>query len=161
MTYRPSIQWVLIATVLAMLVFLHATPAVLAADAGNQSNNQDLNQSATLVAPEKNFQIDIYAQPNAQQQKRIGYGISGDRVTLLQQIGSNTGKTWNLVRFENPPYAKGWVSQEYLSVQNAQNFSQTDRHNGYFGSQKKQKDRAEKSLSNQKSDYANNQNQNQ
>lgn len=161
MTYRRSIQQVLLLTVLTIAIFLYATLNVLAEDAGNKSNNQDLSKSAMLVAPEKNFQIDVYAQPNAMQQKRTGYGLSGDRVKLLQQIGSNTGKTWNLVRFENPPYAEGWISEEYLSIQNANKPSQKEGHNGYFGSQKKKKVGAIKSLSNQKSDYANNQNQNQ
>ncbi|CAN1211735.1 SH3 domain-containing protein [Tumidithrix helvetica PCC 7403] len=157
---RCSIRQILLATVLAIFVFLQGTATAIAA-AGNQSNNQDLNQSATLVAPDKKIQIAIYAQPNAASQKRIGYGLSGDRVTLLQQVGSNTGKTWNLVRFENPPYAEGWVSQEFLSVQSANSPSQQDGQTGYFGSQKPQKDLAKQGFSSQKRDYSNNQNQNQ
>ncbi len=163
MNYRRSIQRFLLVIVLIIAIFLHTTLNALAKEVGNQSNNQDLNQSAMLVAPEKDFQIAIYAQPNAQQQ-RIGYGLSGDRLRLLQQVGSNTGKIWNLVRFENPPYAEGWVSGEYLSIpksiQNPNNPAQKKEVNGYLGGFQKQEARTPKSPSNQNSGYTNNQNQN-
>ncbi|MEO1349987.1 MAG: hypothetical protein AAFW84_14485, partial [Cyanobacteria bacterium J06635_15] len=49
--------------------------------------NQAINQPATLVSPEPTTEIAIYPKPEPRQ-RRSGYGIGGDRVTVLEQVGS-------------------------------------------------------------------------
>ncbi|MEO0536993.1 MAG: hypothetical protein AAF215_24430 [Cyanobacteria bacterium P01_A01_bin.123] len=86
--------------------------------AADYQGNQAINQPARLVSPEPETEIAIYPKPEPRQ-RRIGYGIGGDRVTVLEQVGSNQGTTWNHIRFDAPPYAEGWVQEEFVSFQAA------------------------------------------
>ncbi|MBF2029422.1 MAG: SH3 domain-containing protein [Oscillatoriales cyanobacterium C42_A2020_001] len=83
----------------------------------------------------------MYAKPSLKEQK-IGTGKGGDRVTILEQVGSNEGYTWNYVRFDNPPNLEGWVRTDYLSFQipkeppallRQSNQGRGDRQNAYQG----------------------------
>lgn len=88
-------------------------------------SNQDINQSVTLIAPEPNFKIGIYTRPDVKQ-PRVGYAKEGDRVTVLEQVGSNQGYTWDRVKFDDASKsrtAEGWIRSDYISFQ-----SQNSRH---------------------------------
>jgi len=78
--------------------------------------SNSMNQLAVLETPDAGAEISVYAKPGRQSQK-IGYGLGGDRVTVLEQVGSDEGYTWNYIRFENPPHAEGWVRTDHLSFQ--------------------------------------------
>lgn len=105
--------------------------------AADYPGNQAINQPATLVGPEPDTPIAIYPKP-ATRPGPVGYGISGDGVTVIEQVGSNQGITWDAVRFDNPPYAEGWVQAEFVSMPTAasqsnpsqQNPAQRDRYLG-------------------------------
>ncbi|MEM7064635.1 MAG: hypothetical protein AAF572_15930 [Cyanobacteria bacterium P01_B01_bin.77] len=99
--------------------------------------NQLLQQTATLVTPKLDDKISIYSQPNTRK-RRIGYGIEGDTVTVLEKVGSNAGITWNHIRFDNPPYADGWVQDKFLLLPTNTQKQQPSGRNGnrYLGNQK-------------------------
>jgi len=101
-----TITWICTSTFTSLWI----SPAAIAFQ-----SNQDLNQPATLVAPDPNFSIKIYDQP-ALGKKELGYGLSGDAVTVLQQVGSNNSQSWYLVKFDNEAKTEGWVSENYISV---------------------------------------------
>ena len=96
-----------------MFMMLIAVPA--ASWAAIQSNNQDINQSASLVAPEPDAKITIYLRPEANRQ-RAGYGVNGDAVTILEQVSDNQSVVWNHIRFDDAAAAEGWVQAEFLSL---------------------------------------------
>ena len=96
---------------LTIALWLFPVASILAAD--NQSN-QSMHQSALLVAPDPRDRISVYPQPNTRH-RRVGYGMSGDQVTILEQVGSNDGYTWNYVKFDAPPYLKGWIREDAIS----------------------------------------------
>jgi len=87
----------------------------LAWAAGNQSN-QDINQPAMLIAPNPEFKIKIYPKPDTTKHQ-IGYGLSGDRVTVIEQVGSNEGFTWNYVRFDDLSHVNGWIREDFVNFQ--------------------------------------------
>ncbi len=105
---------------IALLLILTPLPTLAA---GNQSN-QDLHQPAMLIAPDPDFKVSIYAKPELNQ-RRIGYGMGGDRVTVLEQVGSNEGFTWNLIRFDATANLQGWVQDKYVSLQPIEERSQS------------------------------------
>jgi hypothetical protein len=111
MNIKQSISLFLLA-IACIFANLWITPAAIAF-----ANNQDLNQPASLIAPEPNFMIKVYDQPNTSNPKNeLGYAMSGDKVTLLQEVGSNDSQGWYLVRFDNPTKSEGWISENYVSV---------------------------------------------
>lgn len=86
--------------------------------AANASSNQALNQSASLLAPEPDAKITVYLQPEVNDDS-AGYGVNGDAVTVLEQVSDNQSMIWNHVRFDNPPYAEGWVQEAFLALEAA------------------------------------------
>ncbi|WP_416674602.1 SH3 domain-containing protein [Egbenema bharatensis] len=112
MKIKSMVQAITILTIALLLGWASPAPMVVAA---NQSN-QDLNQPALLFSADSNHEISIYPKPDLHPH-RIGYGMSGDRVTILEQTGSNEGKTWSYIRLDKPPYQKGWVREDNISVQ--------------------------------------------
>lgn len=123
-------------TIAILMVVITSTLSVLAE--GNQSN-QGMHQPAQLVGPNPNFEIGVYARPGMQQ-KLIGYGFSGDRVTVLEQVGSNEGYIWDYIQFEPDSTMKGWVREDFIKLQDTssqesliQNFPKQDRD--YLGNQ--------------------------
>lgn len=140
MKIRQVFQAIFAITIAAMILFILPTSFVFAA--GNQ-NNQAMNKSALLVASEPNARINIYPKPNTHNH-RIGYGLSGDRVTVLEQVGSNEGYTWNHIRFDNSPYLEGWVREDSIFLEEMptrslstrqSNQSKYDSGNYYFSNQ--------------------------
>ncbi len=119
---------------IAIAVTLVINPPAWATDyQGNQAQ-----KTATLFAPEPDTKISIYASPQIDQ-RRTGFGKTGDAVTVLEQIGSNQDTVWNRIRFDNPPYAEGWVQEQYVALESArkqgsqsqqQGDNQGDRHLG-------------------------------
>ncbi len=86
---------------------------------GNQSfGNQSTEQPANLVSLEPNARIVIYLRPE-EGKNRVGYGIDGDSVTVIEQVSDNHSKVWNHIRFDNPPYAEGWVPETSISLKSA------------------------------------------
>lgn len=105
---KSLILRVLLVAIASLTVFL--SPA--------EASNQDINQAAMLIAPMPNTHIQIYPKPD-KTQSQTSYGQTGDRVTVLEQIGSNDGKTWNHIRFKDDSKSllEGWVQSSYLSFQ--------------------------------------------
>jgi hypothetical protein len=127
------------------LLTLTFSPAAWAANAGNQA----IDQPATLIGPEPDTQISIYPKP-ATRPGPMGYGISGDGVTVLEQVGSNQGITWDAVRFNNPPYTQGWVQAEFVSLPTAASQMPAKRQaqpNRYLGNQPSASDPQQQSQS--------------
>lgn len=89
---------------------------VFAQTDGAYVSNQAMALSASLVAPDPAMEIPIYPEPS-QRQPRIGYGLNGDPVTVVEQTGSNDGTTWNRVQFKGAEDAEGWVQSEFLAIQ--------------------------------------------
>jgi hypothetical protein len=120
---NPSILRLLVATILMFTLLL--SPAYA-------GSNQDINQTAMVIAPKPDSKIGIYAKPD-NQQSRIGYAQAGNQVTVIEQVGSNTGATWNHVRFTESSQApqEGWIQSNYLSFQlsDSQNQAYTPKDN--------------------------------
>ncbi|MEM8504372.1 MAG: hypothetical protein AAF716_14610 [Cyanobacteria bacterium P01_D01_bin.1] len=102
---------VLLLTVL--FYFVLAVPAF--SWAADFSSNQAIDQPAILTAPEPDAKIAVYLQPTAEKGK-AGYGVNGDAVTVLEQVSDNQSLIWNHVRFDNPPYAEGWIQETFLDL---------------------------------------------
>jgi hypothetical protein len=105
----------------------------------NQYVEKYLGQPATLLAPNPNFAIKIFDQPFDRPNEfknELGYGVSGDEITLLQQVYSNDSSSWYLVRFDNPAKTEGWVSGNYVSLI-APNNRPSQSLSKYLGVQKK------------------------
>ncbi len=131
--YRRLISLVLLVAIAVTLVI---NPPAWATDyQGNQ-----VSKAATLFAPEPDTKISIYASPQMDQ-RRTGFGKTGDAVTVLEQIGSNQDTAWNRIRFDNPPHAEGWVQGQYVALgsaqkQGSQSQQQGDNQGGrYLGKQ--------------------------
>ncbi|MBM0743127.1 SH3 domain-containing protein [Phormidium sp. CLA17] len=116
------------------------------------ASNQDI-KPAMLITPTPDTQILIYPKPESTQ-TQTGYGQAGDRVTLLEQVGSNDSKTWNHIRFNDlsKSPSEGWIRSDYLSLQisdqsfqaktpakaqdKAQNYPSQGQDQGYASHQK-------------------------
>ena len=126
--------------ILAIAFTLTLVTAPAASWAADSSGNQALNRAVVLVAPEPDTKISVYLQPEANK-SRAGYGINGDAVTILEQVSDNQSVTWNHIRFDNPPYAEGWVQAEFVSPGAAATPNQsqsTSSSNAYLGNRQSQ-----------------------
>jgi hypothetical protein len=81
---------------------------------GNSGNDR----RAALSADSPNFEISVYPQPDTKLD-RLGYGLAGDEVTILEQMARNRGFSWYRVRFENPSSTEGWIEGKYLTFLNS------------------------------------------
>lgn len=81
--------------------------------AADYSGNQSIDRPASLVAPEPDAKIAVYLRPEAK--SRVGYGVNGDAVTVLEKVSDNQSVTWNHIRFDNSSQAEGWVQEEFMS----------------------------------------------
>lgn len=104
--------------VLVILLFIIGVqPPTLAVE---QLGNSTVDQTATLTGPREQAPIPLYLRPAANQ-PNVGYGISGDPVTVLEQLASflpeaDPNTTWNHVRLNTEPYTEGWVQGKFLSM---------------------------------------------
>jgi hypothetical protein len=114
---KRTLLGLLFALILVVGGLLWSTPLALAA--GNQSN-QGGDRPAALTADAPNFEISVYPKPDSQLD-RVGYGLAGDKVTILEQMGVNQGFSWYRVRFENPVATVGWIQGRYLTFINLDN----------------------------------------
>ncbi len=78
-------------------------------------------RSATLTSPREGAPIALYIRP-APNQQPVGYGISGDRVTVTDQFGDylmedDPSATWSHIRLNNAPYTEGWLRGRFLSLE--------------------------------------------
>ncbi|MEO1621538.1 MAG: hypothetical protein AAFU53_10975 [Cyanobacteria bacterium J06632_3] len=78
-------------------------------------------RSATLIGPREDAPIALYIRP-APNQQPVGYGISGDPVTVFDQFGDflmedDPSATWSHIRLEKAPYTEGWLRGRFLSIQ--------------------------------------------
>jgi len=78
-------------------------------------------QPATLISPREGAAIPLYIRP-APNQQPVGYGISGDPVTITDQFGDylmedDPGATWSHIRLNNAPYTEGWLRGRFLSME--------------------------------------------
>lgn len=110
-------------------------PSALAA--GNQTNQAGA-RFATLTADSPNFEISVYPKPDSKLE-RLGYGLAGDKVTILEQRGVNQGFSWYRVQFENPAAPEGWIQEPYLTFLNADPISaEPPTPNRYLGNRPQQ-----------------------
>ena len=82
---------------------------------------QFAERAATLVGPRDNYAIPFYIRP-APNQQPVGYGMSGDAVTVTDQFGDylmedDPSATWSHIRLEKAPYTEGWLRGRFLSMQ--------------------------------------------
>lgn len=134
-----AIYRTLLSALLLAIALLTLTLAPEASWAAGAQGNQAIDQPATLIGPEPDTQIAIYPKPTTRLGP-LGYGISGDSITVLEQVGSNQGIPWDAVRFNNPPYAQGWVQAEFVSLPTAaeNGSNQKAQPNRYLGNQQPQ-----------------------
>jgi hypothetical protein len=118
MTFKPFIVAVMMAIALSLTLIVVAPFALadgsLSSDQSSNQSNQSLNQPSVLVAPEPSFEINVYPQPGIKKQ-RVGYGLGGDRVTVLEQVSSNEGYIWKYVQFAGSSKLKGWIREEFVT----------------------------------------------
>ena len=72
--------------------------------------------SATLTASDPYSQINYRSMPSLSG-RRLGYGLVGDRLTILDTSLAPNGYTWYKVRFEMAPYAEGWIRGDFVRRQ--------------------------------------------
>jgi hypothetical protein len=136
---------------IAAILFYSISPVALA-DGNQNQGNQALAQPAMLIAPDLETKINVYPKPTVDL-PRIGYGLGGDRITVVEQIGTNEGYTWNHVRFDTPPNTEGWVQGNFIS------FTDPDRR-AKDGNQQQNPGQGEVYLGRQQNSTPNNQWQN-
>ena len=81
-------------------------------------------QAAILVDLNGEQSIPIYLRP-APNQPTVGYGVSGNPVMVLDQVGDylafdDPQATWCHIRVEVKPYLEGWTQAKYLDFDEAQ-----------------------------------------
>lgn len=111
-----SIQMLAIVTIVTIATIAVLTVSVLPVGAEGNQSNQNINRPALLIAPDPDFQINVYPKPDTDK-RRVGYGLGGDTVTVMEQVGSNQGYTWNYVRFEKSPQLEGWIREDFVEMQ--------------------------------------------
>lgn len=113
MTFKPFIIAVLM-TIAVSCFTVFAPFAFADGNLSSNQSNQSLNQPSVLVSPEPSFKINVYPQPGIEKH-RVGYGLGGDRVTVLEQVGSNEGDIWKHVQFTGSSQLKGWIREEFIA----------------------------------------------
>lgn len=118
---------------------------------GENHSNQGSDRLAVLTASSPNVEISLYPKPDPKL-TRLGYGLSGDKVTILQQMASNQQISWYRVRFNNPPYVEGWIRGNYLVFinQNSGSVPIIPDKNRYLGNQSSEVDTQENQQVNQR-----------
>lgn len=139
--WLASQRW-LKAIVLPALIAVLVLAAPASSWAAGASSNQALNQSASLLAPEPDAKISVYLQPEANDDQ-AGYGVNGDSVTVLEQVSDNQSLIWKHIRFDNSPYAEGWVQATFITLE-AANATEPNAQKPNAQKQQAQKQQAQK-----------------
>ena len=123
-----------IAVVAVVSVFDFTSLALGGESQNHHPNHQGSDRLGTLTAPSPNFEISLYPKPDPKLE-RLGYGLAGDRVTILQQMASNPKLSWYRVKFNNSPDVEGWIKGDYLIFINQENNSSLSipNKNRYLG----------------------------
>lgn len=69
---------------------------------------------AVLTATDLNSQINLRETPSPSG-KRLGYGLVGDRVGIIQKKTGDDGSTWYLVKFPRSG-AQGWIREDFVTL---------------------------------------------
>lgn len=137
MTMNQQLSNVALKATLSLVIFFAVLVALPTPGwAANNQGNQALQQPATLIAPKPSDKISIYPQPD-RRKRRIGYGMGGDAVTILEQVGSNQGVAWHHIRVDAPPYTDGWVQEKFLLLGQPGSESKQQTANQNKGNQNK------------------------
>lgn len=137
--YQRWLKAIVLPVLIAVLIL--AAPAF--SWAAGASSNQALNQAASLLAPEPDAKISVYLQPEANDDQ-AGYGVNGDSVTVLEQVSDNQSLIWKHIRFDNSPYAEGWVQETFVDL----NASKAAKSNGQTQQAQKQQAQKQRLLAN-------------
>lgn len=133
-----KMRWIMVGGMLALWLWAIAPTIAIAQTQSAYQGNQAMGQPASLVAPDPKLEINIYPQPNTRK-PRVGFGVNGDPVVVLEQTGSNGGTIWNRIQFADAPDSEGWVQLEYLSIASTDSQAQGNQSNprlgGYMGNQ--------------------------
>lgn len=119
---RPVMLRNLLSVVLFGILTLTATITAPATSwANGLQDTQFQEQPATLVGPRTDSAVALYIRP-APNQQPVGYGMSGDPVTVTDQFGDylmedDPSATWSHIRLEKPPYTEGWLRGKFLSME--------------------------------------------
>ena len=96
--------------------------APLSSRAAGLQSRETVEPSATLINPQTAapIAIPIYLRP-APNQPNVGYGMTGDSVTVLEQLASflpeaDESTAWNHIRLDHEPYTEGWLQGKFLST---------------------------------------------
>ncbi|HEY9737960.1 MAG TPA: SH3 domain-containing protein [Trichocoleus sp.] len=82
---------------------------------GNGETAINPPRQATLTAQQSGAQINLRSQPNAQSGSK-GYGLVGDKVTLLRITEGADSYSWYYVKFSGSG-AEGWVRGDFINTQ--------------------------------------------
>lgn len=69
--------------------------------------------SAVLTATNPSSRINLRPSSSTSGSP-IGYGLVGDRITILDASNAPDGYVWYKVRFENPSNAEGWIRGDFV-----------------------------------------------
>lgn len=69
---------------------------------------------AVLTATDPNSQINLRETPSPSG-KRLGYGLVGDRVGIIEKKTGDDGSTWYLVKFPRSG-AQGWIREDFVTL---------------------------------------------
>ncbi len=110
------LRWVITAAIALALLL----PLPLTALAADLPLDSDIEQSAIMVSPKADAPIAIALRP-APNQPSVGYGVGGQTVTVLEQVGDylafdDPSATWCHIRLDEKPYTEGWVQGKFLSI---------------------------------------------
>ena len=108
---------VVIGVAIAFSVLLLLAPPSFAS---SFSDSGGVEQAAVFVDLNGEQSIPIYLRP-APNQPTVGYGVSGNPVTVLDQVGDylafdDPQATWCHIRIEVKPYLEGWTQAKYLEI---------------------------------------------
>jgi hypothetical protein len=103
---------VLLGAMMMTLVWLGG----LSAQSAIAASNQDMHQEAMLIAPDPKAKIPVYVQPDTRKSP-AGWVQPGTPLTVIRQLGSNEGFTWDYAKFDNPNLPEGWVKGTFVALQ--------------------------------------------
>jgi len=115
-----TLSWALSRGLVLSIVLTSVVAFSMPSWATGLQTGQFPEQSAILVGPREDAPIALYIRP-APNQQPVGYGISGDPVTIFDQFGDflmedDPSATWSHIRLEKAPYTEGWLRGKFLAI---------------------------------------------
>lgn len=71
--------------------------------------------AATLTANHPSSQINLRSEPSLAG-RRLGYGLVGDRLSILGQTVADDGYAWYQVQFQVSPFPEGWIRGDFIAL---------------------------------------------